>query len=255
MKTIRNYQTELKYLGLTALLFVGLVWLAQSETLDNIEALFEQMTTWGTRDEGLVAGALALLILSWLSNATLVIQIPYTLTLMSMVMLTDNLTNVLILTTVSGFGAAMGEITSYIIASNIAAQFESITESGLIRWIQRSIDKYPKSIPAFVFIGSATVLPDDVVIMPLALINYPVKKIVAPMFIGKCIHQFTFAMIAFYGLDIVGDNSRGTQFDVTLGILLIFVMFIAYQIEKAGQKKAAEQELEERAERNPVIAQ
>lgn len=252
MNTIRKYQVEVKYLVLTAVLFAGLVWVAQSETLDHVEALFERITVWSTRDEGLITGALGLLILSWLSNATLVIQIPYTLTLMSMVMVTPNFGNVLVLTTVSGFGAAMGEITSYVIAANIAAQFESITESGLIRWIQGMIDKYPKSIPAFVFVGSATVLPDDVVIMPLALINYPVKKIMAPMFIGKCVHQFSFAMIAYYGLDIVGDNSRGTQFDVTLAILLAFVLFIAYQIEKAAHNKAHNASQHE--ELNPATA-
>ncbi|MCB9436752.1 MAG: hypothetical protein H6673_07125 [Anaerolineales bacterium] len=253
MDKIRKYQIEIKYLVITAILLAGLVWVAQSDTLKNVEEVFEHITVWGTRDEGLVTGALALLILSWMSNATLVIQIPYTLTLMSMVMVTPDFGSVLILTTVSGFGAAMGEITSYVIASNIAAQFESISESGLIRWIQGMIEKYPKSIPAFVFIGSATVLPDDVVIMPLALINYPVKKIMTPMFIGKCIHQFTFAMIAYYGLDIVGDNSRGTQFDVVLVILLVFVMFVAYQIEKTAQNKAKEASQHE--EFNPATAQ
>jgi hypothetical protein len=87
-------------------------------------------------------------------------------------------------------------------------------------------------VPLLVFIGSATVLPDDLIVLPLAMINYPVRKLMVPMITGKFIHQMTFGLLAYYGVEFIGAGRQRIQIDVTLVIVIAFILYIAYQVEK-----------------------
>jgi membrane protein YqaA with SNARE-associated domain len=158
--------------------------------------------------------------------------------MLSVALYSDNLLELLVLGVATGVGAGLGEIVSYAIAYNIAAQIQELSKSALFRWIRRTIHDHPRTIPIMVFIGALFPIPDDLVIMPLAMLSYPVRKLMLPMFSGKVIHNVSVAFVFHYATDTVRDQVSGdVNVDLSLGILIVFIMIILYQIEKVRQSE------------------
>lgn len=230
------YRTEIKYGLQTAILLGGLLWLANNHVLDGLQ---ESVNNFMDNMAGL--GVFGVFIVALIANGSLLIQIPYTLPMLSVALYSDNLIELVVLGTATGVGAGLGEIVSYAIAYNIAAQIHELSKSALFRWIRRTIHEHPRTIPIMVFMAALVPIPDDLVIMPLAMISYPVRKLMLPMFSGKVIHNVTVSFVFHYATDSVqGQVSSDVNVDLSLGILIVFVMVILYQIEKVRQSQAAD---------------
>lgn len=234
---LRQYRIEIKYLLLTAISLAILYYVAHSGVLQGVQDKTAELLDWVANKEGLVGGSIGLFVLALIANTSLLIQIPYTIPLMNIAILSDSIFKVLILSIATGMGAGLGEINSYMIARGLSAPIGSPEDSRLFRWIKNKIETQPRLIPYLVLLGSATPLPDDLVIWPLAIAKYPVKKILLPMFVGKIFHNFAFGLIAFYGVDLVNQDEATVRVDLTIGVLFVFLFFIMYQIEKARQKQ------------------
>ena len=76
------------------------------------------------------------------------------------------------------------------------------------------------------------------IIVPLAMIRYPWQKMVLPMIGGKIFQNVVMALVyrfaADYAQSLVSDN---IHFDMTASLAIIFIMLIAYQIEKARAER------------------
>lgn len=181
-------------------------------------------------------GIAGVFVVALISNGSLLIQVPYTLPMLSVALYSDNLVELVGLGVATGIGAGLGEIISYAIAYNIAAQIRQLSESSLFRWVNRTIEDNPQAIPLMVFIGAVFPIPDDLVIMPLAMTNYSVRKIMLPMFVGKIIHNVSVAFIFHYATNQAESYMKtDVSVDLSIWILVAFVVIIAYQIEKARQ--------------------
>src|SRR5690606_37771766 len=96
--------------------------------------------------------------------------------------------------------------------------------------------KYPRSIPAIIFVWAASVLPDDTVMIPLAMIKYGIGRLAVPLFLGKMVHNLAVAIIFYVFTDwAAGQFSGDVKADLALGILIVFVILIFYQVEKSKQ--------------------
>lgn len=235
---IHDYRIEIKYLCFTAIAIGFVIFLTQSSALQGVQDGTEDLIDWVANEEGLIGGSIGLFILALIANTSLLVQVPYTVPLINIALVTDSVLKLLILSIFTGMGAGIGEINSYIIARGLSAPIGSPDDSRLYRWLKETIEKRPRSIPILVFIGAVTPIPDDLVIWPLAIAKYPIKNILFPMFTGKIFHNFVFALIAFYGVKLTDPNETTVRVDWTLGILVLFVLYIMYQIEKVRQKKA-----------------
>lgn len=226
---LSRFRIEIKYIILTAILIGGLLLLAGTDAFHGLESDMNRFM-----DDMAGLGLAGVFVVALIANASLLIQVPYTLPMLSVALYSDNLAELVALGVATGVGAGLGEIVSYAIAFNIAAQIKELSKSSFFRWIRDTIDDHPRSIPLFVFIGAVFPIPDDLIIMPLAVINYPIRKLLLPMFVGKIIHNFTVAFVFHYATDQArGYASGDVNVDLSLGILVIFVMVIAYQVEKA----------------------
>lgn len=231
-----RYRIEIKYGILTIVLLGGLIWLAQNHALDGLSGSIN-----GFMDSMAGLGVAGVFVVALIANGSLLIQVPYTLPMLSVALYSDSLFELVILGVATGVGAGLGEIVSYAIAYNIAAQIKELSKSALFRWIRRNIRENPRTIPIMVFIGAVFPIPDDLVIMPLAMISYPVRKLMLPMFTGKIIHNLSVAIVFHYATDTASDQvSRDVDVDLSLGILILFVLIIAYQIEKVRQTEKVE---------------
>ncbi len=226
---LQRRHLEAKYLLLGACLIGALIALSQSAAFVGIErrisAGMQHLVEWGVL--GVFLGALA-------ANATLIISVPYTLLVLSVALAGDGWGYYAALSVAAGLGAGLGEIISYVITDHVARQIEALEESALFRWARDTLHRHPRSTPALVFVCAASVLPDDLVIMPLAVSGYPVRRILLPMFAGKILHSLSLIVLVMGAVGL--DQERlggGTRIDLSLGVLIACGLVIFYQIERA----------------------
>jgi hypothetical protein len=116
----------------------------------------------------------------------------------------------------------------------VLAKKPGLHRSGLYRWVVRQADEKPKHVKWIVFFWAGSVLPDDTVIIPLAMIKYGVRRIALPLFTGKVFHNVLFASLFYFLSDTAEDLVKGgLRVDLAFGLIVVFLLVVAYQIEKA----------------------
>jgi hypothetical protein len=229
---LRN-RLALKYAILTVILLTVLGLLAQLNLFDSVK---------GTVNDGMHTlthyGKLGMFVIGLISNVTLIILVPYNLPMFTLVIYADSIWDVLALGASTGLGAGIGASISFAVAHSLIMHVEHLEESPLLRWIQRTIANHPHTIPFFVAIVTGTPVPDLMLIIPLAMINYPWKRMIIPMIIGKIFQNIVVALLFRYAADsassIVSDN---INFDLTAILMVIFIMTVLYQVAKARAER------------------
>ncbi|MBN2305855.1 MAG: hypothetical protein JXQ72_15335 [Anaerolineae bacterium] len=229
MTLLRKYRIEIKYSLISAAILAGMGALNTTGALDGVERqvnrFMDSMTDWGM---------VGLFIIGLFANMTLVFMIPYALPLMTLSIYADSVWHVVALGTAAGVGAGIGEIASYAVAHTIVSNVDDLEDSALFRWTRRTIDRRPGVIPLFVWLASATPAPDMVIIVPLAMIQYPWQKMIVPMITGKIFQNVVMALVYRSASDwAAGMISDDINFDMTATFAILFILLIAYQVEKA----------------------
>jgi membrane protein YqaA with SNARE-associated domain len=229
MAAIRLYRIEIKYVLITAALLgvaTALNMLGAFRGVEHrVNTVMDRLTEWGYG---------GLFVIGLLSNMTLVFMIPYALPLLTLSIYADSLLDVIGLGIAAGVGAGIGEITSYAVAHTLVARVEDLEHSTLFCWTKRAIDHRPRAVPLLVWLASATPVPDMMVIVPLAMIRYPWRKMIVPMITGKIFQNVVMALVYRFAADAAMQAvSDDIHFDMTASLALLFAMLIAYQVEKA----------------------
>jgi len=117
-------------------------------------------------------------------NTSVLIVFPYILIVYD---IAQSYPNWILLGIVSGIGAAIGEITSYIVGRIIGASKKmSQSEMGeKFHRIRAKFEKKPGSIPFTIFLFALTPLPDDAILVPFGMMKYPYWKSIPPCTLGK----------------------------------------------------------------------
>ncbi len=229
---LRNWRLEIKYSLITLILLGVLYGLSRSGTLAGVQeriiALIDAAAGYGLA--GLFAGAL-------LANLTIMISVPYTAIVVAVALASHSLLDMLIICTVSGLGAGLGKIITYTLTYNIAAVGQQgLKHSPLFVHVRTYVEEHPRSVPILVFLAASTALPDDWVMVPLALVQVPVGKTVVPMLVGKVLHGLSLIFIVLLAVD-PEDMATPSKADLTLAVLIISLMIVLYQIEQNLQKR------------------
>jgi len=232
---LSRHRIELKYALLTLLLLTAMAWVASYGLLDGVERdvnrIMDRLTDYGY---------LGLFLIALVSNVTLVFIIPYALPLLTLATYAESAWKVVLLGTSAGLGAGIGELASYTVAHTVVRSVKDLDESPLVRWGQRMVEEHPRLIPVLVFLTSGTPAPDMIILVPLAMIRYPWRKLVIPMLTGKVFQNVVMALIYHWGAALVERLlARDVNFDATASITAIFVMFILYQVEKSRAEARA----------------
>jgi hypothetical protein len=226
---LHRHKVEVKYFIIGAVLLGGLILLERSDVLGNLDHTVVDLLD-ATKGLGIVGMFLVALV----SNCAVFVQVPYTLPLLSAAIGGNSLGSMLALGAAAGVGAGCGEIIKYHIAHKVLSKKPHLHRSKLYQWILTQAHDKPRHVKWIVFGLAASVLPDDTVIIPLALIKYPIRRIAVPLFTGKVIHNLIFAGI-FYAISETAEDfvKHGLRVDLAFGLIVTFLLVIAYQVEKA----------------------
>jgi membrane protein DedA with SNARE-associated domain len=134
-------------------------------------------------------------------NTSVLIVFPYILIVYD---IAQYYPNWILLGIVSGLGAAVGEITSYIVGRLIGAskKMKGSEMGEKFHRIKLKFEEKPASIPITIFLFALTPLPDDVILVPMGMMKYPYWKSIPPCTLGKTILCTLIAWLGSY----VGSN-------------------------------------------------
>ncbi len=226
---VRRHRIEIKYLIIGVVGLGALITLDRTRVLGNLD---HAVVDFLDATEGL--GAIGIFFVALISNCAVFVQIPYTLPLLSAAIGGASYVDMLVLGIAAGVGAGFGEIIKYHVAHRVLSKKPNLHHSGLYQWVLRQAEEKPKHVKWIVFLWAGSVLPDDTVIIPLAMIKYGVRRIAVPLFTGKVFHNVLFASLFYFLSDTAEELVKGgVRVDLAFGLIVAFVLVVAYQIEKA----------------------
>ena len=226
---LHRRRVEVKYVIIGVILVGGLIALERSDVLGNLDHTVVDILD---ATEGL--GIVGMFVIALVSNCAVFIQVPYTLPLLSAAIGGASLGEMMALGAAAGIGAGFGEIIKYHVAHKVLGKKPNLHHSGLYQWILSQAHDKPRHVKWIVFGLAGSILPDDTVIIPLALIKYPIRRIAFPLFMGKVLHNLIFAGI-FYGISETAEDfaKHGLRIDFAFALIVTFLLVVAYQVEKA----------------------
>jgi hypothetical protein len=185
-------------------------------------------------------GAIGVFLIALVSNASVIIQIPYTLPLLSAALGGADLRYMLLLGFASGLGAGIGAIMGYYVADRITGRDPALPDSRMFRWISRNVDNSPRATQMMIFLLALSPLPDATIVLPMAVVNYGARRISMPLFLGKFLHNILVALI-FYAFGSWSQSHISTKAstDLALAVAALFVVLVCYHAEKAASSRSA----------------
>lgn len=161
-------------------------------------------------------------------NSTVLIVVPYAVVIAD---LSINNTSIwFLIALVSGVGAAVGEIVSYYVGRLIGSS-KKIKESEMgekFHRMKQQFEKHPRTVPITVFLFALTPLPDDMLLVPLGMMNYDYKKTILPCMIGKTMLTTFICFIGALIGENLGSESVNPSFDLIIfSFVFIFIYFVA----------------------------
>jgi uncharacterized membrane protein YdjX (TVP38/TMEM64 family) len=210
-------------------LLIGAATLVYSR-LNALPAVQETLLNWNEQLTSFLInyGLLGAFLNSFISNASLGMPIPYTPFFIFLVSQAKSTAFLITLIAVSAIGCTMGEVVSFYVGRGVSTAL--FKESRTAAFIKQVADKRPKLISLCIFLGAATPFPDDLIVIPLGLMNYPVKRMILPILLGKATFLGVMAYLSHYAYltaaDYVGLGGINPSIFV-LGVILL-VVFMVY---------------------------
>lgn len=228
-KFLARFRLELKYiaLGVAALLSVyALAWVGVLDGFEQrVSAFMLDLIEWGW---------VGMFAVAFLSNLTLVMPLPYGLPLFTLVLYAGSALDALRLGAGAGLGAGLGAVCAYTVAHNVLTQVEEPEHSWLFRAVRYCTDRWPRSVPVVVWFSAATPAPEGMITTSLAMVRYPLGVIVLLVLSGKIVGNLAISQLYYFATDsFAGQVSDNLYVTATLVLIIVFVMIIAYQIEKS----------------------
>lgn len=217
-----------KYLAIGILLCGTLLWLERTGRLgrwaDAVDPAIEALAGLG------IVGAF---LLGLVGNSSVLLQVPYVVPLLSAALAGADLPYLIALAIAAGVGATLGELVSYKVADLILRRAD-LTSSRTFQWVRRSVEEHPRRTPLLVFAFALTFLPDDVLLVALAMVGYGARRLVLPLLLGKLGYTLGCAVLFHaVGQGAEGIIPQGVTADLAVIVLIAFVLLVLYQVEVA----------------------
>jgi hypothetical protein len=179
-------------------------------------------------------GSIGIFVLALIANLSILVQIPYTLPLLSAALGGASLQSVMTLGLASGLGAGIGAVASYKVADALVAKSPRVPDGRVFRWIARNVDDRPRATGLAIFCVGLSPLPDGAVVVPLAVVHYGMRRLAVPLFLGKLFHNLLFAFLFYAFASWSADHvSQKASTDLAVLVAVLFMVLVAYHAEKA----------------------
>jgi membrane protein YqaA with SNARE-associated domain len=134
----------------------------------------------------------------------------------------------LIVSFIASLGCLAGELIGYIIGRS-SAEIISETRTENLKKLQQYLVNHPKLAPLLIFIFGLTPLSDDILIVPLGLIRYSVKKTIFFCWLGKFGLMLIFAYNLINICNLIGGESW--IFSIISLYILVIMIYIFLKVD------------------------
>ncbi|MHA2393224.1 MAG: YqaA family protein [Promethearchaeota archaeon] len=164
-------------------------------------------------------------IISLFGNFTIFFPVPFVVTIYAF----GASLNPLVLGLVCGIGSTVGEFSAYLVGRGgrrmLDDRYGERLESAKLL-----IQEYGVAI---IFLFAMLPLPDDLILIPLGMLRYNLRKAMAAMFFGKTLMCTLVAYAGKYSYSIVRDifESSGILGGLASVILLVLVLIVLFKVD------------------------
>jgi hypothetical protein len=225
----RRLSLELKYAAIAVTIVLLFVVLHAFGAFSGVN---DTLTDGVNRLAGL--GLLGIFLIALVANLSILVQIPYTLPLLSAALGGASLQNVMGLGLASGLGAGIGAVASYKVADALVAKSPRAPDGRTFRWIGRNVDDRPRATACAIFLIGLSPLPDGAVVVPLAVVQYGMRRLAIPLFLGKFLHNVLLALVFYVFASWSAEHvSQKASTELAVLVAVLFMVLVGYHAEKA----------------------
>ena len=192
----------------------------------DLGTLVAQIPEWAQWFQHL--GYFGIFLLSLVGAMSIFVPIPYTVVIFWLG--ASSQWDPFLLMIAGGFGAAIGELSGYI----LGYYGRRIISQERLRKMNYLIKAFGRYLPIAIFFFAFTPLPDDLLIIPLGILKYKLFKVFIPSLLGKLIMVFTLAHLGRIGANFIllifGEES-GWIGSVILFVLFIVILVILFKMD------------------------
>jgi hypothetical protein len=241
MRRDRRVSIELKYALISIIVIALFIVLQSSDALEGVNDTVNDGVDTLAR-----LGSIGVFVIALVANASIIIQIPYTLPLLSAALGGAGTVSMLVLGVASGLGAGIGAILAYKVADTVVVKTQARPEGRAFRWITRNTDSRPRLTTLVIFLIALSPLPDGTIVMPLAMVRYGLRRLWLPLFFGKFFHNVLLALLFSLFASWAENNvSKEASTSLALAVAVIFMLLVAYHAEKARSASRSAQAAED----------
>ncbi|MFX1256545.1 MAG: VTT domain-containing protein [Promethearchaeota archaeon] len=133
----------------------------------------------------------------------------------------------------------IGDLLDYFIGDGTQRVLSKDNPELQNRWSQIILKK-PKAIPGVILLFGLTPLPDSLLMVPLGMVKYNIKKTMVYMFVGRFFMLFAFALAGVFALNMLiieGGDDNGTGWIIGVVILYIIWALIVLMVKIKPKEK------------------
>ncbi len=209
--------------GLIGLATVFYLWLPSfAQSLGEIASRLH--------DFALRQGYWGAFVVTAISNAALIIPIPYGTVLF---LLGSLGLNPWLLGFLTGVAAGLGEVIGYWVGRG-AGLLVSKKQQEKFKKINLFISRHPHLTPWLIFFFGTTPIPDDIILIPLGIIKYPFWKAIIPDALGKLVMTTAMSLAGKYSLTVIQSwfgQEGGWWSGVVVFVLTILMIYFTIKIK------------------------
>ncbi|TFG30655.1 hypothetical protein EU527_14270 [Candidatus Thorarchaeota archaeon] len=184
-------------------------------------------------DIALLMGYVGNFLIAVIGNSTVLLPIPYMGVTFILSGLQDDISgqflfNPWLVGLVSGFGAMLGEMVTYLIGYCSGHLIEEEQRNSFREYVSA----HPKATPLVLWFLAVTPIPDDVLVLPLGAAKYSWWKVAIAQLIGKSMFMIGVAWAGRFGLEFIGsligntDPSSIVTRSIEVGTLLLIIIAV-----------------------------
>jgi len=216
----------------------------------TFEEIFQQLTHW-LKNFSIQYGYFGVFLASLLGSVSIFFPVPYTLILFTLGSIESF--NPVMLSVASGLGSGLGEFSGYL----LGLSGRRIISDKNKRKMDYLLKLFGRFWPFAIFLFALTPLPDDLIFIPLGVMQYSLLKAIMPALIGK----FCMSLIIVYSArftvhiarEIFGVEGEGFSALISMvvaSVLLVIIFIVMFKVdwEKIFEKRSAKKEEVEKFE-------
>ena len=164
-------------------------------------------------------------LISIFGNFTLFFPVPYVITIYAF----GATLNPILLGIACGFGSTIGEFSAYLVGRG----GRRVIDERYGKQLETAKMLVQKHGMAIIFWFAVLPLPDDLILIPLGMLRYSLKKAIVAMFFGKLIMCTAVAYAGRYSYSIIKDvfASSGWVGGIASTILVVVIIYAMLKID------------------------